>query len=330
MKKTIFVLTCSAIICCSCSESSYLQGSEMDLAELNQQYELAKTAEAVDAEDSLKIETRADDSVIEASMQEYVTELKNRMSIAKEKVMRSSYGTLGSLVGVFKVGSCGTYKEIEIIMDCEDTRGGSSTTGDVGSTYTDKNQNVHFHFCLTEANRFYPGGVLLIDNINYNSLYTGFPMDIIVRHHDTEDKNSSNGYFSTHPQYNTLESISNGLTTINSSGAILAWGFPHMGEFIYPSVPAPYPVVGPSGIEYGLIVKQPSSTGIIYCDDEDKRNKNWAQEYSGGVFKRDITETVPYNTMILSANTQYYVGVSTDETKFYKANSFNFIRHYVR
>lgn len=328
MKKTIFVLACGAMIFCSCSETSSLQSGEVDLDELTQQYELAKTAEAVDAEDSLKIETRADDSVIEASMQEYVTELKNRLSIAKEKVMRSPYGTLGALVGVLKVGSCGTYKEIEIIMDCEDTKGGSNTTGNVGATYSDRNQNIHFHFCLTEAHRFYPGGVLLIDNINYESLYTRLPMDIIVRYHDTEDSSGSNGLKSNHPKYNTLASISNGLTHIDSSGATLAWGFPRLGDFFYPSIPAPHPMVGPSGIHYGLLVKEPSSTGTIYCDDEDKRNKNWAKEYSGDVFKRDITETAPYNTMILSANTKYNVGVSTDDTKFYKANYFNFIRQY--
>lgn len=69
MKKNFFWLVCSAIICCSCGENSFLQSSEMDLAELNQQYELAKEAEVVGEEDSLKIETRADASVIESSMQ---------------------------------------------------------------------------------------------------------------------------------------------------------------------------------------------------------------------------------------------------------------------
>lgn len=314
-----------SIFFCSCSESSYLQSSEADLAELNQQYELAKTDEAVDEEDGLKIETSADASVIEASMQEYVTELKNRLSVAKEKVTRSVYGVPGKLVGVFKVGSCGTYKELHIAMDCEDKRGNSSTSGDVGTTYSDSNENINFHFCLTEANRFYPGGILLIDNIDYNTLYTG--MDIIVRHHDTEDGGTTSCSFANHPDYNSLEKISKGLTKITPLEATMAWGFPRVGGWD-PSIPAPPRVVGPSGIQYGLIVKQPSSTGTIHCDDEDSNNKNWAKEYLGGVFKKDITERGPYNAMTLDKNTTYYIGVSTDRAKFYTNNYYYITRNY--
>lgn len=328
MKKNFFWLVCSAIICCSCGENSFLQSSEMDLAELNQQYELAKEAEVVSEEDSLKIETRADASVIESSMQEYVTELNNRISVAKEKVMRSAYGVTGTLVGVLKVGSCGTYKELSIAMDCEDKRDNSNTTGNVGDTFRDSNGNMHFHFCLTEADRFYPGGVLLIDHINYNSKYTGLPMDIIVRHHDTEDSGGSTSMSSEHSEYNKLDKISKGLTNITPSHADLAWGFPRPGNFSYPSYPPPIPAVGPSGIQYGLLVKQPSSTGTISCDDEDSGNDNWAKEYSGDVFQRDITERSPYNAMLLDGNTTYYVGVSTDKEKFYTHNFYYFIRYY--
>lgn len=41
----------------------------------------------------------------------------------------------GGVVGVFKISSCGTYKELRISMDCEDKRDNSYTTGNVGATY---------------------------------------------------------------------------------------------------------------------------------------------------------------------------------------------------
>lgn len=333
MKKNFLALVCGVIICCSCSEDNYLQGSEMDLAELNRQYELSKTTEVVaEEDDSLKIETRADESEIQSSMQEYVTELMNQSSTAKEKVMRSAYGTPGDLVGVLKVGSCGRYKELHITLDCEDKRGSSKTTGNVGTTFSDGSQNINFHFCLTEANRFYPGGVLLIDNIDYGTPYINTVMDVIVRHHDTEDSDSRNSCpIANHIKYNSLENISNGLTKITPSDAILAWAFPRPGDFIYPSVPPPFPVIGPTGIQYGLLVKEHSSTGTIFCDDEDKSNKNWAKEYSGDVFKRDITERSPYSVMALDGNTTYYVAVSTDNDKFRTTNYYyNLLRYYGR
>ena len=91
----------------------------------------------------------------------------NRESVAKERVMRTAYAAATNVVGVFKISSCGTYKELRISMDCEDKRDNSYTTGNVGATYIE-NGNVNFVFCLTNANRYYPGGVLLVDHINYS------------------------------------------------------------------------------------------------------------------------------------------------------------------
>ena len=56
-------------------------------------------------------------------------------------------------------------------MDCEDKKSDSYTTGNVGASYVE-NGNVNFVFCLTNANRYYPGGVLLVDHIDYNLTLT--------------------------------------------------------------------------------------------------------------------------------------------------------------
>lgn len=302
---------------CSCSETSSLQSGEADLNELTQQYEQAKTDVKFGKEGddiSPKVETLEDASVIEKLSREYVTELMNRTAIAKEKVMRSVYSAKGTVVGVFKVGSCGNYKELTVKLDCEDSRDASSTSGSVGDTSVDSNGNVDFRFCLTESNRFYPGGVLLVDHINYGAYGTG-AMPILVRHHDTEDSNSDNTVSGTDDRYNSRETISLGHTKVSQGDAILAWAFPCTGSYYYP-----LPPLGPSGIQYGLLVLEQASTGTIFCDDEDKGNQNWAKEYEGYTHKRDLDR---YGFGVtLDGNTTYRVGVSTDKTKFYDRNTY--------
>ena len=135
------------------------------MAQLNSEYDDVKAKEADD--EGEKIETLASEAEIQASMDEYKAELMNRESVAKERVMKTAYAAATNVVGVFKISSCGTYKELRISMDCEDKRDNSYTTGNVGATYIE-NGNVNFVFCLTNANRYYPGGVLLVDHINYS------------------------------------------------------------------------------------------------------------------------------------------------------------------
>lgn len=136
MKNFNFLLMlCGAVAFASCSESSLLGDNEMALIELNQTYELAEAdSKGLDDEDDgPKIETIADEATIKESMDKYITEMMNRQSNAKERVTRSADG-LDGLVGVFKVGSCGSYKELEIKLDCEDKRTISKVTGKVGDS----------------------------------------------------------------------------------------------------------------------------------------------------------------------------------------------------
>lgn len=321
MKTPIFVLACGAMFFCSCGEIDSLRNGEMELEELTQQYEEAKANEkemGKEGDDiSPKVETQEDEYVIEASAREYVTELMNQISIAKEKVMRSTYSTAGGVVGVFKVGSCGNYKEFTIVMDCEDSRDASSISGSVGDTFVDKSGNINFRFCLTESNRYYPGGVL---SLNETTEGTENSFQILVRRHDTEDSNASNSIWSTDQRFDTYDEVSKGYTKISSGNIILAWGTPGMVPYY------PKPQYGPSGIEYGMLLNL-ASIGQIYCDDEDSKNANWAQTHARGVI-HDVDRIESTFGVTVGSNTIYKVGLSTDSKTFSDMNRFAFIyRH---
>lgn len=207
-------------------------------------------------------------------------------------------------------------------MDCEDKRDNSYTTGNVGATYIE-NGNVNFVFCLTNASRYYPGGVLLVDHINYNLTLTqeyrreNRQMDVIVCHHDTEDNNPSNSLFSDDNYYNDINHFM-GYTKIDND-VTLAWGFPSNG--------APFSIAnyfGPAGIQYGLLSTTNAATGTIHCDDEDSNNKNWVQRYNlGYTLDNSFNESVALNDFGITenGNTTYSVSLSTD-AKFSKNNRF--------
>ena len=110
MKRNIFIALAAFAICSSCSDNYYLPETEQDLAQLNSEYDDVKAKEADD--EGEKIETLASEAEIQASMDEYKAELMNRESVAKERVMRTAYAAATNVVGVFKISSCGTYKEL--------------------------------------------------------------------------------------------------------------------------------------------------------------------------------------------------------------------------
>lgn len=321
MKRNIFIALAALAICSSCSDNYYLSETEQDLAQLSSEYDSAKLNEEED--EGEKIETLASEEEIEASMDEYKTMLMNRASVAKERVMRTAYAVSTPPVGVFKIGSCGSYKELRISMDCEDKRDNSHITGNVGASYIE-NGNVNMMFCLTDANRYYPGGVLLVDHINYNRSYSkdGFgqtiDLDVFVRHHDTEDNNPSNYVFSQDDKYNDKTKIK-GYAKIDND-VTLAWAFPRYLTHLQISS-----YYGAPGIDYGLLTPAQTATGTIYCDDEDSRNKNWIQRYLNGTTLdnsfNDYYALKEYG-VTANENTTYSICLSTD-TKFVKNNFYH-------
>lgn len=321
MKKNIFIALAALVICSSCNDNYYLSETEQDLAQLSSEYDDAKLNEEED--EGEKIETLASEDEIKASMDEYKTMLMNRASVAKERVTRTAYATTTNVVGVFKINSCGSYKELKISMDCEDKRDNSHITGNVGASYIE-NGNVNMVFCLTDASRYYPGGVLLVDNINYNRTYVyndfgrRVDLDVFVRHHDTEDNNPSNSVFSDNGDYDHKTKIK-GYSKIDDD-VTLAWAFPrYLTQMEFGTY------YGARGINYGLLTPANTATGTIYCDDEDSRNKNWIQRYLNGTTLdngfNDSTALREYG-VTANENTTYSVCLSTD-TKFSKNNIYH-------
>lgn len=325
MKKNLFIALAALTICGSCSNESYLPGSEQELAELNGEYEKMKYhTEKFEGEDDLeKIETSADEATIKASMDEYVTELMNRTATAKEKVMRSTYSATATVVGVFKVGSCGTFKELYVSLDCEDTKESSFVSGDVGDTFVDGAGNVNLQFCLVAANRFYPGGVFLVNHVNY-SLSDRDSRHAVVRHHDSDDKNPNNHVSGTHPDYLYKENLS-GYTKIDRN-TTLAWMFPdklaHSG---WDYINANNIGFGPTGnIKYGVLTSALAASGYINVDDEDSGNTNWIKRYRDGYNLDggfDAWTASNECGIFADKNTVYNVSVSTS-ANFSKNNHF--------
>lgn len=308
MKREILATICGAMLCCSCSDSYYL-ANDLGLDKLNSEYELYSSGETVltRAGDEEKIETRASEDSIKASMDAYVTELMNRTSIAKERVMRSTYGVTGNLVGVFKNGSCSSYKELTVHLDCEDKRTKQKLIGEVGDTDYDGSGNIDMRFCLTEAYRYYPGGVFLINNNYIGERY------ILVRHHDTEDGSKGNWvYCSAESDDYNMESISTGFTHITPSDAVLAWAFPAAAKQLWESYEK-----GPvTNIHYGLLAPEGRESGSFLVDDEDSRNANWMKVYSGSTLRKDFANDRPQSVMRWfgiegGGNTIYKVMLST-------------------
>lgn len=305
-KRNLFAGVLVMAVFASCGENTDLMDNEQEFSALTRSYEVS-----VLAEDSLKVETRADKDSIKMMMDEYVNMIMNQTAVAKEKVMRTAYSTAATVVGVLKVGSCGNYKELEIQVDCEDRNGKSKTTGNVGDSNVDGNENIHLRFCLVEANRYYPGGVLLVNRT------PSCPRNlkrIVVRMHDAEDNNQKNVVKSTHADYNTNEGISQWLTQVGKN-VTLAWGFPIGDDRVFPIGPA-------SNIKYGLLCAMGASTGTIYFDDEDRNNKNGLQLWYGGTYQKDLADGLHASYGIeANQNTTYNVSVSTD-SKFRTNNMY--------
>lgn len=294
MKKNyLLILFCGMGVMSSCIKDDIPENNEIELQELTAVYESSENEGKIDegGGEGPKIETFADTSVIQESVNNYLTELLNNPSTAKQKITRSAAG-FEDVIGVFKVGTCGSYRELEIKMDCEDHKSVSRIIGDVGSSYVDGSGNVSFRFCLTEAGRYYYGGVLLIDNIGYSGI-------VLVRHHDTEDSSPAN-YYMLNNNNNKLEDLSGHFTKISKSDITLGWGFQfendHWGSG-----------QGPVSLgKYGTLVSNKKSTGSIIVDDEDSKNQNWIKQYHNNTFQ-DVVVSEGFYGILVGGNTEYFI-----------------------
>jgi len=297
MKEKLLVLGAIVALCYSCAGSSVLLDTESELNGLNNEYELG-ILEASD--NGLKCETSGDEDSIQMLKDNYIAEIMGRMEVAKEKVMRTAYGSASPRVGVFRVGSCGNYKYLSIKIDCENGNSKTSVSGNVGNTYVDGGDNMRLEFCMVDAGFRYPGGVFLFEDVPLESF-------TVVRYHDSED-GGHNGVWSDDPNYSDVMHIS-GMSKLDSN-ATLAWNIDrNMNK--WGDIP-----MGPVGINYGVISLPTMASGNLYFDDEDHNNKNWAQLWFGHQFQSNLSGK--YHGIEMDRNTRYYVCLNTDKDNFAK------------
>lgn len=302
MKEKLLVLGTIVALCCSCAGSSVLLDTESELNGLNNEYEMGLEV----GDDGLKCETFGGKDSIQMLKDGYVAEMMERLEVAKERVMRTAYSAASPRVGVFRVGSCGSYKNLSIAIDCENGRSKTRVEGNVGNSFVDGNDNMHLEFCLVEAGNRYPGGVFLVENAP--ATVESFT---VVRYHDTED-GGHQSMWSDDPFYadGSLNRIT-GLSKLDSN-ATLAWNFDR-NMSTWGDIP-----VGPIGINYGVLSLSTMASGNLYFDDEDHNNKNWAQLWRGNQYVRDLNNTGSYYGIEFGINTRYYMCVSTDKGNFAK------------
>ncbi len=216
-----------------------------------------------------KVETTADEKYRESI----------RRELEKSFSKQTTYLKSGSgWVGVLKNGSCGSYQELNIFMDCEDGNWNTSGSGWIGNNSIDTNGNVNLVFCVVSQYNFtrchFDYAVLDISGNPLPSGVNGF-----TRYIDNEDSNNKNKVTLN----GTTISGAYGNNYFNANTTLAFQFYPNNGTietdcFQYG--------LGYAGIylhDFGLLAKPQSYTypsnilnyGSITSDDEDSGNANY-------------------------------------------------------
>lgn len=251
MKKTILIGAILSLGMMSCQNDEF--NSMIEESTLNQEI---KKIEYLMEEGAIKEESiyQEGDTKIETSMSfedrlVYYDFLKRNAGQVRNEytgpTRSTTYNeeTFGLVLKSSSNQNCGIYRELILVMDCEDNNSQSYTSGNTGQTFVDSNGNVNFFFCIIPASNI-TNGLHKIDK--------GF-----ARYFDCEDHNTNNAFYVNGLRINN--SYVNGTKwgiTENSSGNITFY-FINNG-------------IGSIGFGH----KTGSNNGIIYTDDEDDDNTN--------------------------------------------------------
>lgn len=132
--------------------------------------------------DEPKIESQASQELIEKIRVELEKTYTKQISLAKSG---------GNLVAVFKDNTCGSYPELVVNMDCEDSSPASYSSGWIGaSQVTPTYKNVIFRFCVVNNQYFEQTDV----DYAVLMLTTTLPSGVsrICRYFDNEDNGNGN------------------------------------------------------------------------------------------------------------------------------------------
>jgi hypothetical protein len=270
--KKIVLFTLIAGLLYSCEQAELIETETID--DITSEIEKIET---IYQEGDIKIENDTSKEKVETLanselMKEIHGDLENSFSktTTSAKAARLYLGGYGVFMG--SGGNCGSYRKLDVYMDCEDSNPDTSKTGYTGASGTIGN-NVLLRFCVVgggtfSGNKFNEDfGVL---NLGYNRLvYKG---SSVTRHFDNEDRRNRN--------YVRLNGI-------NVRGALgdrrLGGGHTILGErntrltfhIFYKSRYGGGSSFPNLGFSYGLLGSFGSNRGNIYFDDEDRKNANY-------------------------------------------------------
>jgi len=238
-----------------------------------------------------KVETTADENYKESIRQELDRSISKQITYLKSG---------SGWVGVFKNGSCGSYQELNIFMDCEDSNWYTSGWGWVGNNSIDAGGNVSLVFCVVSQYHFtrchFDYAVLDISGNPLPSGVNGF-----TRYIDNEDSGNINKVTLN----GTTISGAYGNNFFNANTKLAFQFYPNNGSsqtdcFEYG--------IGYDGIylhDFGLLAKAQSYTypsnilnyGSITSDDEDSGNANWLSQNKANVPTADCTTNIMTSDM---------------------------------
>lgn len=260
MKKILLqsVLLCALLIACTDSRDSL--DNDLSLYSVSNKIE---EIESILPKGETKIETEGI-KIIGARSEKKINEIKEKLQNAyykQQSYLRSNDGE--GEVGVLQseAGKCGSFKEILIFMDCEDSGNGASTlSGWTGTSYIDRNKNADLFICAVKTSQFkFNRGyeeyaVLLLGGQRPNGIST------ITRYFDNENTDNANyrgtavngvpfaGYY--------------GACEIGKANTTLV--FLH---YLSTSTPSSFPNLG---FSYGVFGQLGSNRGYLQTDDEDQ------------------------------------------------------------
>jgi hypothetical protein len=227
------------------------------------------------------------------------TELKQKIMTA----MSNSYSKTNAIpaanteiFGVFKDGSCGSYRELDITMDCEDNNPASATHGYTGATVVN-NGDIKYRFCLVNDRKNFPqisSGKYAVLSLDRRQATNGINISF-DRGFDNEDHNNQNAV-SLDGEKQALPF--NSFAGVNISGNS---GLSFLLILRNANAAARPPIL--AGVtSYGVLGNFGPQKGYIFSDDEDFQNAN--SFYSNTASESSVWFK---NIMEFGANTKIYV-----------------------
>lgn len=267
-------------------------------------------------EGDIKIETKWDGNstelVTEASF-EYKDKIRKVAELDYSKTHVNLKGA-GNLVGIFKDGTCGSYSELVVYIDNEDSSNGTNSFGTLGSSFT--NRNTTLKFCVV-PNNFKRTTTKNFAVLNLTGPNPPAGVSMFTRYTDDEDTGNTNkAIYNNSPISGHL--FDDSPTNVGGNNTTLS--FFHYrkslsGVNLFPNYGMTYLVLGTFNV---------ANKGEIFMDDENNGNANWCYEslyndQTGTYTKRynsyyidgdtDLNSTMDMSTllMMVARDTRFYL-----------------------